>query len=226
MFPSERESDARLFALRRQRDAIEREIADLLRFLELGRRLARAGPAEEDGLGQSGPVSSSWPMSDPQGPAMEAGGFAEGFPSRPVPSLSEDAPGNATGDAPVADRGRDGPDPRIVQAGSEYSLPTSARAMPRGRPPAVPAVAFEDDPVAARRYGRAILDAALDGLREAGRPLHAGEILACVAARGFTVPGHDPVAALNTRLWKRSGPGGPLRRLGDAVYALAEPPAA
>ncbi len=38
----------------------------------------------------------------------------------------------------------------------------------------------------------------------------------------FELPGHDPVAALNTRLWKRSGPGGPLKRLGEAVYAPAE----
>ncbi|GJD78157.1 hypothetical protein NBEOAGPD_1371 [Methylobacterium gregans] len=54
--------------------------------------------------------------------------------------------------------------------------------------------------------------------------MHAGEILEHLAARGFGVPGQDPVAALNTRLWKRSGPGGPLRRLGDAVYDRAGEP--
>ena len=69
---------------------------------------------------------------------------------------------------------------------------------------------------------REVRQAVLDSLRRAGRPMHAGEILEHVVARGFTVPGRDPVAALNTRLWKRSGAGGPLRRLGDAVYALAE----
>ncbi|MDB5645085.1 MAG: hypothetical protein JWQ05_754, partial [Methylobacterium sp.] len=79
-----------------------------------------------------------------------------------------------------------------------------------------------EDLVAARRHGRALVAAALDLLHEAGRPLHAGEILEGLTALGFAVPGHDPVAALNTRLWKRSGPGGPLRRLGEAVYAPAE----
>ena len=76
--------------------------------------------------------------------------------------------------------------------------------------------------MAARRHGRALVAAAVNLLHEAGRPLHAGEILEGLTALGFAVPGHDPVAALNTRLWKRSGPGGPLKRLGEAVYAPAE----
>ncbi|MGU3360707.1 hypothetical protein ACLBWX_10270 [Methylobacterium sp. M6A4_1b] len=79
-----------------------------------------------------------------------------------------------------------------------------------------------EDLVAARRHGRALVAAAVNLLHEAGRPLHAGEILQGLTAQGFAVPGHDPVAALNTRLWKRSGPGGPLKRLGEAVYAPAE----
>jgi hypothetical protein len=79
-----------------------------------------------------------------------------------------------------------------------------------------------EDLVAARRHGRALVAAAVNLLHEAGRPLHAGEILEGLTALGFAVPGHDPVAALNTRLWKRSGPGGPLKRLGEAVYAPSE----
>lgn len=79
-----------------------------------------------------------------------------------------------------------------------------------------------EDLVAARRHGRALIAAAVNLLHEAGRPLHAGEILQGLTALGFELPGHDPVAALNTRLWKRSGPGGPLKRLGEAVYAPAE----
>lgn len=85
-----------------------------------------------------------------------------------------------------------------------------------------PAVAFTEDPTAARRYGRALVEAACDVIAQAGRPLHAGEILEHLVARGFTVPGRDPVAALNTRLWKRATADGPLRRLGEASYALAE----
>ena len=76
--------------------------------------------------------------------------------------------------------------------------------------------------VLARRYGRALIEAAIAILEGAGRPLHASEIFSALSERGFALPGQDPVAALNTRLWKRSGPGGPLRRLGEAVYALGE----
>jgi hypothetical protein len=137
MFPSEAEVEATLAALRRQRDALDRQIADHALYLELGRRLRVGSP--------------------------------------PAPK----------------------PDPE-----------------PEARPP--------EDIAAARRHGRALVAAAVEILHEAGRPLHAGEILPGLTARGFDLPGHDPVAALNTRLWKRSGPGGPLRRLGDAVYAPSE----
>ena len=51
--------------------------------------------------------------------------------------------------------------------------------------------------------------------------MHAGEILEQLCVSGFVLPGADPVATLNTRLWKRSGAGGPFRRLGDAIYDLA-----
>ena len=142
MFPNEDEVEAALAALRRQRDALDRQIADHALYLELGRRL---------GAGASR--------------------------------------------SPVA-------------------------AEPR--PPVEPEARPGEDIAAARRHGRALVAAALDILHEAGRPLHAGEILPGLTARGFDLPGHDPVAALNTRLWKRSGPGGPLRRLGDAVYAPSE----
>jgi len=74
---------------------------------------------------------------------------------------------------------------------------------------------------AARREGRRLIEAAEAILAEAGRPMHAAEIWERLAARGLTLPGHDPVAALNTRLWKRAQGGGVFRRLGDAVYGLA-----
>ena len=74
--------------------------------------------------------------------------------------------------------------------------------------------------VSIRRRGRAMIMACVAILREAQRPMHAGEILERLLASGFAVPGADPVASLNTRLWKRSGADGPFRRLGDAVYDL------
>ncbi|WP_019904038.1 hypothetical protein [Methylobacterium sp. 77] len=76
----------------------------------------------------------------------------------------------------------------------------------------------------ARREGRLLMDAACEILGDAGRPLHAAAILEGLTLRGLSVPGIDPVAALNTRLWKRSGPDGPFQRLGDAVYALSAGP--
>lgn len=74
---------------------------------------------------------------------------------------------------------------------------------------------------AARQRGRVVIAACVAILRMADRPMHAGEILAQLRADGFALPGADPVASLNTRLWKRSGAGGPFRRLGDAIYDLA-----
>ena len=146
MFLNEAEAEAALAALRRQRDALDLQIADHALYLELGRRLGTGSPALA------------------------------------TPATAE------TVRAPV--------EPHEARPG--------------------------EDIAAARRQGRALVAAALDILHEAGRPLHAGEILPGLTARGFDIPGHDPVAALNTRLWKRSSPGGPLRRLGDAVYAPSE----
>ena len=183
MGPSEAEIEARLATLRRQRDALDREIADLVLYRELGRRLG--------------------------GPGVPAQGF--------------DAPGPPRGAVPEA----------VSRSGSRSSAEPAADRVPepagpgRARGPALgdvpPAVPFEADPVAARRYGRALVEAAVAVLTAAGRPMHAGEILEALVAQGFAVPGADPVAALNTRLWKRAGAGGPLRRLGEAVYAPAGP---
>ncbi|MCJ2092028.1 winged helix-turn-helix domain-containing protein [Methylobacterium sp. J-072] len=199
---SEDEIEARLAALRRQREALDREIADLVLYLELGRRLSGAG----SGLA----------------PVDRGRGDAPGKPARPV----SEPPAVATHDAPVNDglprRARPVSDPTGLEAWD--TLPRETRHGPPdeeadGIPPAI---AFTEDAAAARRYGRALVEAAVAAIREAGRPMHAGEILEILVARGFTLPGRDPVAALNTRLWKRSGPGGPLRRVAEATYALAE----
>ncbi|MGU3537635.1 winged helix-turn-helix domain-containing protein [Methylobacterium sp. A54F] len=194
MGPSEAEIERRLAALRREREAIDRAIADHLLYLELGRRLAGAPPAAE-------PADRPEPRRD----------GAQGPEARP-----ETWPGARPGAQPAA-----WPGPSAAASPPTDFVPTDvAPANPAGPP--VPPAAFEEDPVAARRYGRAVIAAALEVLAETGAPMHASEILAALAARGFTLPGQDPVAGLNTRLWKRSGPGGPLRRLGEAVYALAE----
>ncbi|WP_449409256.1 hypothetical protein [Methylobacterium komagatae] len=177
---SEHDAEERLAQLRRQREALDREIADLVLYLELGRRL-KAGaprPATPDPL----------PMADHP-------------PSVPEP-WSEPWP-----------------EPRS----EPEAVPTFTSPPPRPRRPSAPEpVAFAEDPTGARRYGRALVEAACAILAAAGQPLHAREIHDGLIARGFAIPGRDPVAALNTRLWKRSGEGGPLRRHGDAVYGLAD----
>jgi len=160
---SEHEAEERLAQLRRQRETLDREIADLVLYLELGRRLNAGIP-------------------------------------RPAPTP---APAPVPAPEPVEEREAPAPPPRVR------------------RPAAPEPVAFAEDPTGARRYGRALVEAACAVLHEAGRPLHAREIHDALIARGFAIPGRDPVAALNTRLWKRSGEGGPLRRHGEAVYGLA-----
>lgn len=180
---SEAQAEARLAELRRQRDAIEREMADLVLYLDLGRRL---GGAAGGGEAVAAP---------PQGQEREPAPSPVLFPS-PVAEPARAAPAAA-------------PAARPVPAAPPLPEPEeSASAL--------------SETVLARRYGRALIEAALAVLEEAGRPLHAGEIWGHLSERGFSLPGQDPVAALNTRLWKRSGPGGPLRRLGEAVYAPAE----
>ena len=175
---SEAEIEARLALLRQRREGLDREIADLVLYRELGRRFGAAGTRTE---------AASEPAFDP--------------PSVP--------PTNRAASALV----RAQPGPRSAGHADD---PEAGGAIP-------PAIPFTEDAAGARRYGRALVEAARRTIAEAGRPLHAAEILSVLVSQGFTVPGRDPVAALNTRLWKRSGPDGPLRRVGEATYALAAP---
>ena len=68
---SESEIEARLAALRRRREALDREIADLVLYLELGRRLGAAG---SDARQDPAPVSARPPVpaSDPAGDLADA----------------------------------------------------------------------------------------------------------------------------------------------------------
>lgn len=290
MVPSEAEIEARLAELRRRREAIDREIADHLLYLELGRRL-RAGAAAGDMAGglagglawgpdeaaHPRPAADRVPVPGPEAPGRaEAADAAAARDALARDALARDAwtreaaagpdgrspagswPGSGTGGGPRFGQDPDqdpGQDPGLAghrfaphgrapgtgQSGGPGGVDGDARsrAVPASRPsprdtagPAAPhpgsegpppPVPFDEDPAAARRYGRALVEAAVGVLAAAGRPMHAGEILEHLVARGFGVPGQDPVAALNTRLWKRSGPGGPLRRLGEAVYDRAGP---
>lgn len=161
---SEAEAERRLVELQLRRAAIEREAADLARYLELGRRLAAEPNRPAD--------------AEPRHRAATAG--------------APDDRSDATAERHRTSAGPDdGTDPARL----------SERAL-------------------ARRRGRVLIGRVAEVLEQAGRPLHAGEILAVLSAEGFALPGRDPVAALNTRLWKRSGPGGAFERLGEATYAL------
>ncbi|MCF4125117.1 winged helix-turn-helix domain-containing protein [Methylobacterium sp. SyP6R] len=110
-------------------------------------------------------------------------------------------------------------------ASAEPPAPRAAAEPPRTESMVAPARPPADPPAlagaAGRQEGRRLMEAAEGILAEAGRPMHAAEIWERLAARGLTLPGHDPVAALNTRLWKRAKAGTVFRRLGDAVYGLA-----
>ncbi|CAA2158732.1 hypothetical protein MBRA_03983 [Methylobacterium brachiatum] len=196
---SDEEIEARLAALRRQREALDREIADLVLFRELGRRLRGAGSGsavlDRDEGRDAGHAAR--PAPEPQ-PAAARGISVKTSPpptARPSPATPE------AWDIPA-----------------QETRPVPPHEEPAGIPPAI---AFTEDAAAARRYGRALVEAACGAILEAGRPLHAAEILEILLARGFSLPGRDPVAALNTRLWKRAGSGGPLRRVAEATYALA-----
>ncbi|GEP11478.1 hypothetical protein [Methylobacterium gnaphalii] len=214
MVLSEAEAEAQLLALHRQREALDRAIADLTLYLELGRRLTK-----EAGLGNA---PAPGPAMAPGDVPLGQGGGRWNHDTDPhrADLASHQAPPErhvtAPGRAPAT------PDPRIMPS----PAPVGASGSPPAGPPAAgaphPVEGALSEGVLARRYGRALIEAAIQALREAGRPLHASEILAVLTSRGFSLPGHDAVAALNTRLWKRSGPGGPLARMGDAVYALAE----
>jgi HB1, ASXL, restriction endonuclease HTH domain len=135
-------------------------------------------------------------------------------------AASDPAPGQ-----PAAPPHRD-----TVPAPQAWAEPPRTPSAPRSAPdsraePARPEVAPPEPAVpagaAARREGRRLIETAEEILAAAGRPMHAAEIWEQLAARGLTLPGHDPVAALNTRLWKRAQGGAVFRRLGDAVYGLA-----
>lgn len=194
---SDAEIEARLAVLRRQRDALDREIADLVLYLELGRRLrGEAGPAADGREGGGGTRSEPTIVPPPRrrdaAPAAPSAG-------PPTPAFEVPEPPE-----PWADPGPD----------------ASGRRRGGAIPPPIP---FTEDAAGARRYGRALVAAACAAIAQAGRPLHAAELLSLLLEQGFTVPGRDPVAALNTRLWKRAGPNGPLRRVAEATYALAAP---
>lgn len=209
---SESEIEARLAALRRQREALDRQIADLVLYLELGRRLGAAG---------SGARAASDPVPEP---GTRLRGDPADDPALGDPGVPGDRSGPAAEDS-GAPRGRRGAEARPearpeVRPEARPVVRTDA-AGARGAIP--PAIAFTEDAAGARRYGRAVVEAACAAIGRAGRPLHAAEILEVLVGQGFTLPGRDPVAALNTRLWKRSGPGGPLSRVGEATYALAPP---
>ncbi|MCJ2050510.1 winged helix-turn-helix domain-containing protein [Methylobacterium sp. J-070] len=208
---SEPEIAARLAALRLRREALDREIADLVLYLELGRRLGAVGME---------PPGSPGPAGQEAGLAPDTGSWPEPAVAAPPRDATPVGPGGAprASPEPRASRGSALPGGAYSESGSQF------RSEDRGAAAAIPpAIPFAEDVAGARRYGRAVVEAARGAIAEAGRPLHAAEILAVLHGRGFTVPGRDPVAALNTRLWKRSGPGGPLRRVGEATYALAEP---
>lgn len=221
MVLSESEAESRLLLLRRQRETIEREIHDLTLYLELGRRLRSETdePAADgsDGVASQGARPGGATSRDdglPDPPAAQSRAAEPGHgtePVRPAVTMAEATrnlraalEAQAAETAPASPRTDASPGPR------------AASPAPRGIQPVL------SEGAQARLYGRALIAQTLAILEQARRPLHAGEILAALEARGFSVPGHDPVAALNTRLWKRAGPDGVLRRLGDAVYALPE----
>ncbi|SFU41238.1 HB1, ASXL, restriction endonuclease HTH domain [Methylobacterium sp. 174MFSha1.1] len=110
--------------------------------------------------------------------------------------------------------------PRAEPVSPPVAEPVSVPTRPQAESPAG-ATARQDGRQDSRQEGRRLMAAAEEILTESGRPMHAAEIWEQLAARGLTLPGHDPVAALNTRLWKRAQAGTVFRRLGDAVYGLA-----
>lgn len=128
------------------------------------------------------------------------------------PGIADPVPAQTQGPVPVA-QPRPGPAP----AASAPVAPMKPTSQPTAQPTAESPAAGG----AARREGRRLIEAAEEILSAAGRPMHAAEIWERLAARGLTLPGHDPVAALNTRLWKRAQGGAVFRRLGDGVYGLA-----
>lgn len=212
MVLSEAEAETRLIVLRRERDALDRRIADLSLYLELGRRLGDGAAIRPDGeLSETmnQPIVPPTIVNETYSPArtIDPSASRNGSPSATTPDTAR--PSRETASSTI------GMSRRVEELGE--TVPNETGGNHTGITDGV-----LSEGVIARRYGRALIEAAFDALEEAGRPLHASEILAVLTSRGFSLPGHDPVAALNTRLWKRSGASGPLKRLGDAVYALAD----
>ncbi|MFY9294218.1 MAG: hypothetical protein WAP03_26560, partial [Methylorubrum rhodinum] len=85
---SEAQAEARLAELRRRRDAIEREIADLVLYLELGRRLAGQGAdaASEE------PEDAPAPRRPAAEPARAASPAVPPAPWAPVPPSPPPSP--------------------------------------------------------------------------------------------------------------------------------------
>jgi hypothetical protein len=148
---SDAEIEMRLAALRRQREALDREIADLVLYQELGRRLG----AVRAGADTHGPDAEpgSAPISD-QTRARDTRPAPHPAPARAVPADP----------APVATRTSG---QGIAPTGWPASGLSEARATLEAIPPAI---AFTEDVAGARRYGRALVEAACTALARAGRP--------------------------------------------------------
>ena len=191
---SEPEIAARLAALRRRREALDREIADLVLYLELGRRLGAVGMEPPGSPGPAGQEADLAP--DP----LVAGA------GRPAPprDATPVGPGGAprASPEPRASRGSALPGGAYSESGSQF------RSEDRGAAAAIPpAIPFAEDVAGARRYGRAVVEAARRAIAEAGRPLHAAEILAVAPRPGLHRAGpgsgggaqHAPVEAVRLR---------------------------
>ena len=163
---SESEITARLAALRRQREVLDREIADLVLYLELGRRLGAAGmipdpaprPARPDDPREAAPAPSRPPSPDP-GRVPDQAAVGRSDPAGdPVPGPRA-AP-------PV--RSSERPSAVLSEAWPEAHARTESEDD--GPPGAIPPpVAFTDDAAGARRYGRAVVQAACRAIAQAGR---------------------------------------------------------
>ena len=175
--------EQRLKKLRAERERIDREISDLVLYLELGRRL---GIVDRE-------IKILRATTSPRN-------LCSGYK---VPKGMKSSLSHETGEVG-----------NILGNHAEFAEDLASQQA------SDLSVSIEKNGAVSRKYGRALVDAAVSCINEAGHPLHAREILERVQQQGFSVPGQDPVASLNTRLWKRSGPGRPLQRLGDAVYTL------
>ena len=226
MVLNEETAQARLDALHRERDLIDRAITDLTLYLELGRRLA-ATPAEHGGVRSEAVHGSSADrdLASAQSSVTRAGiagqpssdaGDAEGRWRGTLDDLVARSRATIAPDRATADVSR-----RPSREAHDSTLNHGPNGADWGDRAGLTSFPEPSEGQIARRRGRVLLEAAMTALEEARRPLHAREIAEILTARGILIPGRDPVAALNTRLWKRTMRGGALRRLGDAVYAIS-----